>query len=272
VRVLCWAGLNKWPSPNPLPKRERAFAFFTLAPACITITIGPAFIHTAIEVLIRAFDLRRTGIAFCLLVIATTCAAQEWTRFRGPNGTGASEAEGIPAKWTLDDYNWRVELPGIGHSSPVIWEDKIFVLSADPTTAKRYCLCLNTTDGGTEWVREFPSSAHTLHTRSSYASATPAVDAEQVYFAWSTPAKTTLICFDHAGQTRWELDLGRWVSQHGFGTSPILYKDLVILFNSQDNAEKLPPGEMGGESFMMAFDKKTGRERWRTPLESTVVS
>lgn len=199
-------------------------------------------------------------------------AAQEWTRFRGPNGAGQSEAPGIPTEFTDADFNWRSELPGIGHASPVIWENKVFLLSADPVNATRFVVCLNTSDGSREWVREFPSQTHPLHTRSSYASSTPTVDAEHVYAAWSSPEKTTLICLDHDGKTVWELDLGRWVSQHGFGTSPILYRDLVILFNSQDNADKLPPGEMGGESHIMAFDRKTGQERWRTPMTSNIVS
>lgn len=59
-------------------------------------------------------------------------AAQEWTRFRGPNGTGASDAATIPVKWTEADYNWKIELPGLGHSSPAIWGDKVFLLSARP--------------------------------------------------------------------------------------------------------------------------------------------
>lgn len=211
------------------------------------------------------------SFCFCLPLFANAWA-QEWTRFRGPNGAGQSDAQGIPTKWTLEECNWRVKLPGTGHSSPVVWKDKVFLLSADPETATRYCICLHAATGQTAWTREFPTKPHRLHQFSSYASATPAVDADQVYFAWSDPEKTTLIAFDHNGATRWELDLGRWVSQHGFGTSPVLYEDMVILFNSQDNAEKLPPGEPGGESHMMAFDRRSGMERWRTPMQSTIVS
>ena len=63
-----------------------------------------------------------------VLAVATAAAdGQEWTRFRGPNGTGQSDARGIPSTWTEQDYNWHVELPGIGHSSPVLWGDRIFL-------------------------------------------------------------------------------------------------------------------------------------------------
>lgn len=203
-------------------------------------------------------------------MLISSLAAEEWTRFHGPNGTGASEAKSIPAQWSESDYNWKVSLPGLGHSSPVIWGRKLFVLSADPDTATRYVLCYDTESGAKLWQRDFPSEIHHLHERSSYASCTPAVDAERVYVAWSTPSKTSFVALDHDGQVQWDLDLGPWVSQHGFGTSPMLYKDLVILSNSQQ-AHQLKPGETPGKSFMMAFDRATGKQRWATPRVSVNV-
>ena len=195
---------------------------------------------------------------------------QQWTRFRGPNGSGESEATTIPAEFAEKDFNWKTKLPGVGNSSPVVWGDKIFLLSADPENATRYVLCLSTETGKILWQRDFPSSPHHLHARSSYASCTPAVDAEQVYVAWSTPSETTFKAFTHEGKEVWSLDLGRWVSQHGFVASPIVYDDLVILFNSQQAAQ-LDPGESPGESHMMAFDRRTGKMRWKTPRVSVNV-
>ena len=209
-------------------------------------------------------------VCFIGLTSSPAAQAQEWTRFRGPNGTGIGKGDSIPARWSPADYNWKIDLPGIGHSSPVVWGDKIFLLSADPENATRYVLCIRAADGKTLWTRTFESESHHLHTRSSFASCTPTVDAERVYVAWSTPAKTTFIALDHSGKTVWDIDLGTWQSQHGFGTSPILYKDLVILFNSQQ-ANQLKPGEKPGRSFMMAFDKKTGDERWRRQRKSVNV-
>ncbi len=196
--------------------------------------------------------------------------AQEWARFRGPNGTGVSEAATIPVKWTEADYNWKAEIPGLGHSSPAIWGDKVFLLSADPDSATRYMLCYSTIDGSQVWKKDYKSEQHHLHTRSSYASSSPAVDAKHVYVGWSTPSETTFKAFNHDGTEAWSLNLGRWVSQHGFGASPILYKDLVILHNSQQ-ANQLKEGEKPGDSFMMAFKRATGEEAWRTPLVSMNV-
>src|SRR6266545_3402801 len=82
-----------------------------------------------------------TSLCFLAWSIAGFAEGQEWTRFRGANGTGVSDAT-IPATWTEADYNWRVELPGIGHSSPVLWGDKIFLTSALEETAERIAMCL----------------------------------------------------------------------------------------------------------------------------------
>jgi outer membrane protein assembly factor BamB len=205
-----------------------------------------------------------------VLAVSGISQAQEWTRFRGPNGTGISHADSIPVEWTEDDYNWKTQLPGIGHSSPVLWGDKVFLLSADPEDATRYMLCIDAGTGKELWRQQFKSTSHHLHTRSSFASCTPAVDQERVYVAWSTPAETTFKAFYHDGREAWSQNLGTWQSQHGFGTSPIVYKDMVILHNSQQ-ANQLQEGEKPGESHMMAFDCKTGKELWRTPLVSMNV-
>lgn len=208
-----------------------------------------------------------------ILIQSVDVTAQEWARFRGPNGTGESEATTIPATWKETDYNWVAELPGIGHSSPVLWGDRLFVMSADPVTATRYVLCFDVQRGVEIWRREFPSVPHHLHTMSSFASCTPAVDAQNVYVAWSTPANLTLMALTHSGDKVWQKDLGRWYSQHGFGTSPMLIDDLVILSNSQEAKDgKIDLVDITPESFLMAFDRKTGEERWRTRRKTDNVA
>ncbi|MFY9255127.1 MAG: PQQ-binding-like beta-propeller repeat protein [Fuerstiella sp.] len=210
-------------------------------------------------------------LPFCLLTPHFTVNAQEWTRFRGPNGTGVSDASSIPVEFTEADLNFKAELPGgSGCSSPVVWGDKVFVMSANSEDATRYVVCLNAENGQSNWTKEFKSEPHHLHTRSSYTSCTPAVDEERVYVAWSTPKQTIFKAFHHDGSEAWSLDLGTWQSQHGFGTSPIVYKELVILHFSQQ-ADKLNKGELPGDSFMMAFDRKSGKEQWRSKLTSTNV-
>lgn len=207
--------------------------------------------------------------------LTTHCApqlcAQEWTRFRGPNGSGESEATTIPAQWTEQELNWKVELPGIGHSSPVLWGEKIFLLSADPKTATRYVLAIDAKSGKELWRREYPGVAHHLHVRSSFASCTPAVDAERVYVGWSDPEHTRLLAFDHAGNEQWNIDLGPWISQHGFGTSPMLYGDLVVVNCSQEPA-KQPGVPDPKQSFIVAVEQSTGQIRWRVERKIDTTS
>lgn len=211
---------------------------------------------------------------FALLVATAASGAvgQEWTRFRGPNGSGVSEAADIPVQFSETDFNWKCDLPGTGISSPVIWGKKVFVLSANPTDATRYVLGISSDDGQIAWKKEFPSKSHHLHPRNTYATSTPAVDEERVYVAWSNPDETILRAFDHEGNDVWSRDLGTWVSDHGFGTSPIVYKDLVILHNSQQGDAK--PGQDGfkpGKSRMQAFDRRTGKDAWSTELVASNV-
>jgi outer membrane protein assembly factor BamB len=205
--------------------------------------------------------------AAALAASIPVATAQEWTRFRGPNGSGESSATTIPASWTEKDLNWKVELPGVGHSSPVLWGQKIFLLSADPKNATRYVLCLNAANGQQLWRRDYPGVTHKLHLKSSYASCTPACDARQVYVAWSDPESTRLFAFDHAGNENWSIDLGPWVSQHGFGTSPMLYDDLVVIPCSQEPAKNPLDMREPKESFIVAVEQATGKIRWRTQLK-----
>jgi outer membrane protein assembly factor BamB len=202
------------------------------------------------------------ALALCLVAIGSHAAtAQEWTRFRGPNGSGISDATTIPAQWTDKDYNWKAPLPGIGHSSPVIWGDRIFLTSAIEDTCQRIVLCLSVADGSILWEKRYDSTPHPKHLRNSYASSTPAVDADLVYVAWSAPDEYTLAAFDHQGTEKWKKNLGPYKSQHSGGTSPIVYEDLVILGNDQD-----------GVSSLLAFDRHTGELRWQTPRRSEFVS
>ena len=108
-----------------------------------------------------------------LLGAALQLSAQEWTRFRGPNGTGVSQAKTIPTKWTEKDINWRIALPGVGHSSPVLWGDRIFLTSAEEVPDKIRVFCLKPGDGSVLWKREFPLHPHEKHKFNSFASATP---------------------------------------------------------------------------------------------------
>ncbi len=190
------------------------------------------------------------------VALAKPSLAQEWTRFRGPNGQGQCDSTAnIPVEWTDKDYNWKVELPGVGHSSPVVWGDKVFVTSADPKKATRYVTCLRASDGKQLWQRDWQGEEYHLHTQNSYASSTPALDAERIYLAWASDKQFVLQALTHDGNDVWHRELGPYISQHGFGTSPIVVDDEVIITNDQE----------GDDRFLLAVDAKRGNDRWRIP-------
>ena len=136
-------------------------------------------------------------LAFSLLVSISSGFAQEWTRFRGPNGTGVSSATTVPVKWTAEDYNWKIELPGQGNASPIVWKDRLFITSADDRAGKRYLLCIDTADGSTLWQRDFEFDKYKKHRNNSFATSTPVVDANGIYLLWQSKAKSELIALDH---------------------------------------------------------------------------
>ena len=140
----------------------------------------------------------------CLLlaIFAGTPAAAQWTRFRGPDGSGQSDATTIPTTWSTEDYNWRVKLPGVGHSSPIVWGEKIFVTCGEEQTAARIIRCLNTSHGGLVWKRTFESDHHGKNDFNSYGSSTPTVDKDHVYMAWA-PAERPPSVSHHRRSRNW---------------------------------------------------------------------
>ena len=225
----------------------------------------------------------RPGFCSLLLLVSLLSIGQageaDWPRFRGPNGAGISEATTIPVRWTEKEYNWTVNLPSSGHSSPVLWGRRIFLTCADPASARRMVVCLDTADGHSLWQREYLSRAHGQHRDNSYASATPAADAEGVVVTWTTPEEVLLLALDTEGREVWRRDLGRFVGLHGSGASPILVGDLVVLPNDQEDPKAWLSvyGEKGatmtsGKSFLIAVDRKTGRTRWQMDRRSSLAA
>ena len=149
-------------------------------------------------------------VAVWVLILApdARCLAQEWTRFRGLNGSGISDAKTVPVQWTESDYNWIVSLPGDGHSSPVAWDGRVFVTSADEEQAVRYLLCIDGADGAVIWRRKFEFAKYKHHKNNSSASGTPTVDADHVYVLWQARTESPLVALDHDGNEAWRYDLG----------------------------------------------------------------
>ncbi|HUQ71411.1 MAG TPA: PQQ-binding-like beta-propeller repeat protein [Planctomycetaceae bacterium] len=200
------------------------------------------------------------------LMFVGVASAQEWTRFRGPNGTGLSETAGIPITWTEADYRFKAKLPAGGHSSPVLWGDLVFLTGADDTgDARRLVYAVDANTGRVVWTKTFESTKHTRHKLNSFASGTAAVDESRVYVSWTTPEEYTVKAFTHDGREIWSRGLGPYVSQHSGGNSPVVFDDLLIVVNDQDL-------EGGGKSFVTALNRETGERVWKLDRTSDVVA
>ena len=210
--------------------------------------------------------------ALALAIFATDATAQEWTRFRGPNGTGVSHATTIPSQLTPADINWKIELPGSGHSSPVLWGDRIFLTSTGDADGGLSVLCLAAADGKLLWHHDFPLTPFTHHKFNSFASATPAVTESAIYVVWNEPEHYFLTALDHDGKQLWQRDFGPFVSQHACGTSPVVIGDKLILGGEQDGLAGVPGLAKDGASFIVAVNAKTGETLWQTPRKSVVVA
>jgi len=181
-----------------------------------------------------------------------------WPRFRGPNGSGVCDLYQFPTEIGAESFAWQVSLEGCGHASPVAQNGRVFVASANGETGQQILAAYSTESGKLIWRQSLPGKVFPKHAFNSFASSTPALDANRLYYAWATPESLQLVAMrQETGEIVWSKDLGPFVSQHGFGASPIVYGDTVILPNEQD-----------GESFIIALDCATGEVRWKTPRKS----
>ena len=176
-------------------------------------------------------------------MFAGACAAgraEEWTRFRGPNGSGVSMATGIPTTWTERDFAWRVRLPGEGHAQPVFWGERVFVTAAQDQGHERLLLCLRQEDGVELWRRTYAlPAAPTKNRLSGYANSSPVVDERRVVTCFVSERHLWVRAFTHDGDLLWARDLGPFDSPHGHGASPILHDGRLIVVQDQDDASRV---------------------------------
>lgn len=196
------------------------------------------------------------GFALTTLLLPGFCderaVAENWTRFRGPNGSGHAAEGSFPATWSDDDYLWKIKLTGIGHGSPVGWENRLFVTSGDPQSGALTLQCLSADTGEQLWNRSFAGGVYSMHNLNSYASTTPAVDAERVYVTWSEGGRIRCAALTHEGKQLWEAELGDFVGNHGFAASPLVSSGVVCL--QVDQAD---------EDFLVGIDAASGEVLWR---------
>ena len=180
--------------------------------------------------------------------------AENWPQWRGPRLDGTSLESGLPVQWSAtSNLAWKTELPGLGHASPIVFGDRVFTVSALPDTSERVLLCLDRATGRILWqqtVLRAPMEAK--HRLNSHASSTPATDGELVYVAFLDVNQMLVAAYDFEGRQRWLVRPGPFASRHGFCSSPILHEDKVILNGDHD-----------GDGYIVALDRKSGREIWR---------
>jgi len=199
--------------------------------------------------------IKRTVVSCVLLVAlcAGGAAGQEWTRFRGPDGTGIGKAGGIPAKIEASTFAWKVKLPGPGHSSPVLWGDKVFLTCEGPGKTSRQIVCVSATDGKQLWTWSDRFATYRHNRLNSFAASTPACDAQRVYVTWISGDKHIVVAIDHSGKKVWQREMSDFKAKHGAGASPIVVGKTVIVSNDH----------VGSKSFLAGLDVETGQTRWK---------
>ncbi len=203
---------------------------------------------------------RHFAVAALALALALSVShAADWSRFRGPNGSGV--AEGTMPKIDPKAPLWKVEIPGQGRSSPIVVGGKIFLQTAAKDGSTRSLLCLDAADGKTLWTSNVPGKPSKTHAKNSLASSTPASDGESVYCAWWDGSGVSLHSYDMKGKEKWSTSLGGYESQHGPGFSPVFHEGLVFVNVDDDERAEL-----------VAIDAKTGEKKWIAPRKKERAS
>ena len=206
--------------------------------------------------------INRKIIAFLCSVISLVIAlsgvvlAENWPGWRGPRGDGTSLEKNVPIRWSAtQNIVWKVPIPGKGHASPIVWGRYIFVVTAIKEKKQRILLCLDRKDGKILWQRvvlEAPSER--INSLNSYASSTPATDGQRVYISFLDRDKMFIAAYDFDGNRLWEVRPGVFSSMHGYCSSPVIWKDKVIVNGDHD-----------GPSYIVALSRATGQTIWKTP-------
>ncbi len=211
--------------------------------------------------------------------------AENWPVWRGPRGDGSSLEKTLPDHWDGargENIAWKVEIPGTGHASPIIWDDRIFVVSCREETQDRVLLCLDRATGRVVWERVvLHAPLEHRNSLNSYASSTPATDGKLVYATFlesdprapvtktgfkyagqlASPGWLVVAAYDFAGNRRWLVRPGVFNSTHGFCNPPVLFEDLVIVNGDHD-----------GDSYLVALKQTTGEIVWKVPREGRIRS
>jgi len=222
------------------------------------------------------------------VMLMGTARGENWPQWRGPNGNGSSMTADPPVHWGPEqNIKWQLELPGQGASTPIVWDDKVFILTAIKTDRKgpadqdtgqsfnlanllgtglkshpdhyhRFVVLCYARETGSEKWRSIAAEAiphESGHITNTFASYSPVTDGEFLYVSFGTHG---VFCFDLQGNQIWETKLGKMETQLGYGegSSPALFEDTLVV-----------PFDHEGQSYYFALDAKTGQQRWKVARE-----
>ena len=184
--------------------------------------------------------------------------AQYWPRWRGPSGQGLVDGNDYPDTWSdTENVLWKTPVPGSGNSSPIVWDDRIFLTSAYDGGRRLSLLAFRRSDGELLWEKFAPEGrSERVHRKNGYASATPSTDGERIYVSFGSSG---LMAFDMDGELIWHQDFGAIANYWGTAGSPLLYKDRIILYQDQSS-----------RSFVVALDRENGEVVWQTSRSASV--
>jgi outer membrane protein assembly factor BamB len=223
-------------------------------------------------------------------IVVADDPAQNWHRFRGPDGNGASASAQPPINWSGDSENlkWKIEVPGRASSSPIVWGDKVFIMTAvdtkksadgkdiaprqpqqggrrggrgrgrggssSPTSVHEFwVMCLDRSNGEMEWKKQVNAEVPhaSVHSTNTFCASSPVTDGEHVYCSFGSYG---LYCLDMSGEVVWKKDLGKLSMRNSFGegSSPALFEDKLVVVTDQE-----------GQSNVEVMDAKTGDEIWK---------
>jgi outer membrane protein assembly factor BamB len=196
-------------------------------------------------------------VFICLLSLGASFAyAENWPCWRGPHGDGTSLEQNPPTHWSsTENIAWKTAIPGLGHSSPIIWEDRVFLTSGLKETQERVLLSLDRKTGAELWRQTVLRCAlEARNDENSYASATPATDGNRVYVTFLDGVDVVIAAYDFTGKQLWLVRPGSFQSQWGFCHTPVLFEGKVIVVCYSK-----------GENFVVAVSQTDGHTVWKTP-------
>ncbi len=182
---------------------------------------------------------------------------ENWPGWRGPRGDGSAENDSrLPVKWNVAENTlWKTPLPGKGHASPIIWENRIFIVSALDETRDRALICLERESGRILWQQTvLQSPPERIHKLNSLASSTPVTNGKLIFVSFLDRDEMFIAAYDFSGKEIWKKRPGTFSSIHGYCSSPILWNNKLIINGDHD-----------GEAYIVALDQSNGNLIWKTP-------